>query len=360
VRFLHIADLHIGKQLDGYSLLDDQRFALDQLIEIAKDRQVDALVIAGDVYDKSVPSADAIGLFDAFLTQANAAGLLCFCIPGNHDSAERVGYAQQLLARQGMYFPPLFDGTITEIELPPSPQDSPSGAVSSTPVVFWLMPYLNPAKVRQFFPESDIGSSYTAAVKTVLETCNLDSAKWNVLISHQFVTAGSSDVARASEELNLGGVDNVDASVFDAFDYVALGHVHRPQRVGRDTLRYAGSLLKYSASEARYPKTAVLVELGKKQNDDALQMAEVGQTAPERVALDQAEPKQTQSREVEAAQTGLTYELIEIPCLHDLREIKGTLDELTSAEVISRADSEDYIVAVLTDTTPQLDAMNRL
>ena len=317
MRLLHLADLHLGKTVNGFSQTDDQRHILHEALRIAQDESVDAILLAGDLYDRSSPSAEAVSLLDGFLTRAADLGIAVLAIPGNHDSAERVAYAAGPLSRQGIYLAPAFDGSVRRVVL-----EDEHG-----PVAFWLLPFLKPASVRCFFPEADIGQDYTAALRTVLASCALDAAQRNVLLCHQFVTVGGAAPDRTDSELSLGGLDNVDASVFDAFDYVALGHVHRPQRVGRDQVRYAGSPLKYSLSEARDRKSAVLVDLGPKRE---------GERCAVRIELAPLEP------------------------LRDLRRITGPLAELVSDEVMRSADANDYIHAVLTDATPVIDALARL
>ena len=319
MKFLHLSDLHIGKHVNGFNMAECQRHALAQVLAMITEHKVNALVLAGDIYDKTSPSEEAVELFDWFITQVTELGVPCLGIPGNHDSAERIAYANQLLAKQGLHLPPVFAGDVTHLTL-----EDEHG-----PVTFWLLPFLRPVDVRRFFPEAEIGNDYTAAIRTVLEACPLSPDQRNVLVAHQFVTAGGSSPERADDEISLGGVDNVDASAFDAFDYVALGHVHRPQRIGRDTVRYAGSLLKYNISEARFAKSATLVTLGEKHPDDE-------------------------------AGACVTFQQLPLTPLRDLRQIKGPLAELISDQVAYAANNQDYIYAVLTDETTQIDALARI
>lgn len=314
MKVLHVSDLHIGKRVNGMSMLDDQRYILRQILDIAEKRQVSVLLIVGDVYDKASPSAEAVTVFDAFLTDAVAAGLHVLAIPGNHDSAERIAYAQGLLEKQGVCLPPVYAGEVERVEL----KDEHG------PVEFWLLPFLKPGDVRRFFPDEEIGDDYSAALRAVLGACAIDQGKRNVVLSHQLVTAYGTAPDRADDEIKLGGMDNVDVSVYDAFDYVALGHVHRPQRVGRDTVRYSGSPLKYSFSEARYGKSVALVELGEKRPGD-----DVGEC--------------------------VSFELIPLVPLHDVREIRGTL-----ADVLAMGAESDYLHITLSDEHPQLDAMAKI
>lgn len=318
MKVLHVSDLHIGKRVNGMSMLDDQRYILRQILDIAEKRQVSVLLIAGDVYDKASPSAEAVTVFDAFLTDAVAAGLHVLAIPGNHDSAERIAYAQGLLEKQGVCLPPVYAGEVERVEL-----EDEHG-----PVEFWLLPFLKPGDVRRFFPDEEIGDDYSAALRAVLGACAIDQGKRNVVLSHQLVTAYGTAPDRADDEIKLGGMDNVDVSVYDAFDYVALGHVHRPQRVGRDTVRYSGSPLKYSFSEARYDKSAALIELGEKKPGD-----DVGEC--------------------------VSFELIPLVPLHDVREARGTLADVLAMGTALDA-SQDYLHITLSDEHPQLDAMAKI
>ena len=318
MKVLHVSDLHIGKRVDGISMLDDQRYILRQILDIAEKRQVSVLLIAGDVYDKASPSAEAVTVFDAFLTDAVAAGLRVLAIPGNHDSAERIAYAQGLLEKQGVCLPPVYAGEVERVEL-----EDEHG-----PVEFWLLPFLKPGDVRRFFPDEEIGDDYSAALRAVLGACAIDQGKRNIVLSHQLVTAYGTAPDRADDEIKLGGMDNVDVSVYDAFDYVALGHVHRPQRVGRDTVRYSGSPLKYSFSEARYGKSVALIELGEKKPSD-----DVGEC--------------------------VSFELIPLVPLHDVREVRGTLADVLAMGTAHDA-SQDYLHITLSDEHPQLDAMAKI
>lgn len=318
MKVLHVSDLHIGKRVNGMSMLDDQRYILRQILDIAEKRQVSVLLIAGDVYDKASPSAEAVTVFDAFLTDAVAAGLHVLAIPGNHDSAERIAYAQGLLEKQGVCLPPVYAGEVERVEL-----EDEHG-----PVEFWLLPFLKPGDVRRFFPDEEIGDDYSAALRAVLGACAIDQGKRNVVLSHQLVTAYGTAPDRADDEIKLGGMDNVDVSVYDAFDYVALGHVHRPQRVGRDTVRYSGSPLKYSFSEARYDKSAALIELGEKKPGD-----DVGEC--------------------------VSFELIPLVPLHDVREVRGTLADVLAMGTALDA-LQDYLHITLSDEHPQLDAMAKI
>lgn len=314
MRLLHLADLHIGKQVNEFPMIEDQRFILDRVLEIVRERKVDVLLLAGDIYDRASPSAEAVACLDGFLSAVARSGAACFAVPGNHDSAERIAYASELMAGNGVFFAPVYDGSIARRTLSDEYGD----------VVFWPIPFLKPAHVRTFFPDADI-ADYTAALDCAIGACDIDPSVRNVAIAHQFVTFAGSAPERSDSELSLGGVDNVDARVFDAFDYVALGHVHRPQRIGRDVVRYAGSPLKYSASEIRYPKSAPLVDLGPKGD--------------------------------------VSVELVPLAPLHDMREVKGPLAALVSDETVSalsERERADYLHVVLTDDFPPIDALSSL
>ena len=250
MRFLHIADLHLGKQMNDVSLLPDQEYMLEQIASIAESEGAEAVLIAGDVYQRSSPQAEAMALFDRFVSRLSEAGKKVFIISGNHDSALRISYFSSLLRASGVYASEAFEGKMQSVSLR-------DGAGE---IVVWLLPFLRPSQVKRYLPEEKI-VSYQDAAEAVLRQSPIDPKKRNILLCHQFITGcETSD----SEEMAVGGLDNIDASVFDGFDYVALGHIHKPQRVLRDTLRYAGSPLKYSFSEANHKKSAVVVDVEEK------------------------------------------------------------------------------------------------
>lgn len=297
MKLIHLSDLHIGKRVNEFSMLDDQDYILRVLLEIIDRERPDGVLIAGDIYDKTVPSGEAVQLFDDFLARLAARDLAVFLISGNHDSPERVAFGRRILGKRRVFISPVYDGTLEPVTL-----EDEHG-----PVDVFLLPFIKPAHVRAAFPEEPV-ESYTDAVRLALSKAPLDPARRNVLVTHQFVTGA----ARCeSEELSIGGSDNVDGAVFDAFDYVALGHLHGPQRVGRDTLRYCGTPLKYSFSESGHTKSVTLVELGPK-----------GQVAVTAVPL---APRR------------------------DLREIKGPFAALTDRQHYESAPREDYLHVTLTD-----------
>ena len=311
MRLLHIADLHIGKRINEFSMLEEQRGILEQVLDMAEQERVDGILIAGDVYDKSQPGTEAVELLDAFLTRLTERKVLVFMISGNHDSPERLGFGHRMLRRNGLYIAGATGGTAAKISL----QDA-HGAVH-----VHLLPFVKPATVR---PHTDRPiASYDDAVRAVLEAAPVDTADRNILVAHQFVISGAHQPETSdSENLSVGGIDHVDVSAFDAFDYVALGHLHGPQRMGRDTVRYAGSPLKYSFSEIRQQKSAALLELGPKGM--------------------------------------LEIRLLPLVPRRDLRAIKGPLADLLRAGREASGGTEDYIHATLMDEEEVYDAVGQL
>lgn len=252
MKFLHLADLHLGRRLCDAPLLEDQRHILGEILEIARRESVDAVLIAGDVYDKPVPPVEAVALLDEFLTALSQLGAAIMLVSGNHDSSERLAFGGRLMDKRRVYVAPAFDGAA-----PPVTFSDAYGAVQ-----VFLLPFVKPAHVRRVYPEDPL-EDYTQAVAAVLRRWAPDPAARHVLLCHQLVTGGTRS---ESEYISIGGLDNVDGAVFDGFDYVALGHLHRPQSVGRETVRYAGSPLAYSFSEGEQEKSVTVVELLEKGN----------------------------------------------------------------------------------------------
>lgn len=250
MRILHTADLHIGKVFEKVSMLEDQKYILKQISDIAIRENVDAVLIAGDVYQRSAPQAEAMEVFDGFVTALTDAGKKVFMLSGNHDSAQRISYFSSLIKGAGVYAAQEFNGHLQTVTL-----TDEYGSVN-----IHMLPFVKPVIVKHLLPEAEIDSC-TDAVRAVLDASPINESERNILICHQFA-AGA--VPSDSEESSVGGLDIVDASVFDAFDYVAMGHIHKPQKMGRDTLRYAGSPLKYSFSEAAFEKSVVIADIGKK------------------------------------------------------------------------------------------------
>ena len=214
MKFIHLSDLHIGKRVNGVSMLEDQAYILEKILQQLDRIQPEAVLISGDVYDKSVPSAEAVTLFDDFLCALAERKLYVFIISGNHDSAERLAFGGRLLEDKGIYLSPVYDGSISPITL-----NDEYGSIH-----FWLLPFLKPVHVKRFYPQETI-ESYTDACRVAVQNMQLDPTQRNVLLAHQFVTGSATC---DSEEISVGGTDNVDAAVFADFDYVALGHIHGP------------------------------------------------------------------------------------------------------------------------------------
>ena len=250
MKLMHLSDLHLGKRVHEFSMLEDQQYILTEILRLAGEERPGGVLIAGDVYDKSVPSAGAADLLDDFLVRLSRMDIPVFLISGNHDSPERLAFGGRLMERSGVHIAPAYSGRVEPVTL----------TDEFGPVNIYLLPFVKPVHVRRFFPGQD-ASSYTGALSAAIGAMAVDPAQRNVLVTHQFVTGA----ARCdSEELSVGGADNVDVSVFGGFDYVALGHLHVPQQVGRETVRYCGTPLKYSFSEARRDKSVTIVELGEK------------------------------------------------------------------------------------------------
>lgn len=289
-------------------MIEDQKVILSQIMDIVSTEHPDAVLIAGDVYDKSVPSAEAVTLFDAFLCGLSQQKIPVLIISGNHDSPERLAFGGRLMEGAGIYIPPVYDGQVRSLTLSDRYGE----------VCFWMLPFLKPAHVRRFFPDSKI-DSYTDAIQTVIQSMDLDPNIRNVLLAHQFVSGATTC---ESEEASVGGLDNVDVSAFDGFDYVALGHLHGPQNVGSNRIRYCGTPLKYSFSESNHYKSVTVVELGQKGQLEV-------HTLPLRAA-------------------------------HDMRIIRGTFEEVTNKNNYASAGTDDYLHIILTDEDDVPEALGRL
>ncbi len=251
MKFLHLADLHIGKRLNDVSLLEDQKYALQQALEIAEG--VDGILIAGDIYDKPNPSSEAMSLFDWFLTSLVKLDKKVFMISGNHDSSIRISYFSDIIEKQGVYSSSEFEGVLQTVDL-----EDEYG-----PLHIHLLPFIKPVDVKRFYPDEEIGNDYQKAVEVVLKNSPVSKQERNIILVHQFITGSErSD----SEEISVGGIDNISYEVFDDFDYVALGHIHKPQQNGRETVRYSGSLLKYSFSETEQVKSFCIIDVKEKGN----------------------------------------------------------------------------------------------
>lgn len=308
MKFLHLSDLHIGKKVNEFPMLEEQEYILRQMINIIEEQNVEGVFIAGDIYDKPVPSAEAVKLFDDFLTRLAGKEIPVFVISGNHDSPERIAFGARLLNSRQIYLSHVFDGKTEPVIL----QDA------FGELAVYMLPFVKPATVRHAYPEETI-ESYQDAVKSAVAHMEIDESRRNILVAHQFVTGA---VRCESEDISVGGVDNVDVSLFDAFDYVALGHIHGPQTIGRETVRYCGTPLKYSFSEVNHKKAALLVTLGEK-----------GNTVIESIPL--------------------------IP-RRDMQEIKGSYMELTALDFYKNRNADDYMHITLTDEEDIPDAAAKL
>lgn len=308
MKFFHLSDLHLGRRMYEFSLIDDQKFILEELLCLAAEEHPDAVVIAGDIYDRAVPSAEAVELFDRFLCALAKRRIPVLAISGNHDSPERIAFGADLMTPSGVFLSPVYNGYVEPVSL-----SDAFGAVN-----FYLLPFIKPANVRRFYPEEAI-ESYTDALRCAVEHMNVDPSARNVLVTHQFVTGG---VRSESEDITVGGTDNVDAAVFDGFDYVALGHLHGAQSIGRETLRYSGTPLKYSFSEKDQEKSITVVEMGEKGS--------------------------------------VLISTLPLKPQRDMREVRGTYDELTLRGNYAGTNTDDYIHAVLTDENDIPNAFSRL
>ena len=317
MKLLHLADLHIGKRVYEYSMLEEQKNALLQAFQMAKEHEVDAVLVAGDVYDKTIPTIEGVKLFDTFLTALKAKQVPVFIISGNHDSAERLSFGRHLFENAEIYL----SGTYEEEILKKTLTDE-FGEVD-----IYLLPFLKPQQIEVAEGEEK-PQDYTEAIRLVLSRLNINKNNRNVLLAHQFVGGGSTEPQRAdSETQSVGGVDMVDYRVFEEFDYVALGHLHGAQHVGRESVRYAGSPVKYSFSEVCQVKSATLITLGEKKDGEA---------------------------------TDVTIQKLPFTPVHDMREIKGTLEQLTRPDVLAEGDCNDYMHITLTDEEEIYDVFGKL
>ena len=308
MKFIHLSDLHLGKRVNEFSMIEDQKYILLQTINIIDDEKPDAVIIAGDIYDKSIPSEEAMLLFDDFLLRLSKRNISVFVISGNHDSSVRLSDHSKLIENQGIYLSPVYDGTLKPVSM-----EDEYGEIN-----VYMLPFIKPVVVKQYFGDEEI-LSYTDAVRVAIKHMNVDCNKRNVLVAHQFVLGAATC---ESEEHIVGGLDSVSSDVFDCFDYVALGHIHGKQYIGRETVRYCGTLLKYSFSEKNHVKSVTVVDIKEKGNID---IREVMLT-----------PKR------------------------DLREIKGSYEDITNRKNYEGTNADDYVHIVLTDEEDVIDAIGKL
>ncbi|SHE95905.1 exonuclease SbcCD subunit D [Alkalibacter saccharofermentans] len=312
--FMHMADLHIGKRVNEFNMLEDQRYILKQALSIAQNNKVDVMLLAGDIYDKSLPPGEAVALLDEFLTDIVHNGMKAVVVSGNHDSPERLAFGRKLMQSEGVYVSGVFNGEMNILSL----RDD-FGLVN-----IYMLPFIKPLHVKKYFPKNEI-DSYTQAVKTVIDNAKVEDKMRNVLIAHQFVVSSGVEPMRSdSENISVGGLDHVEASAFDIFDYVALGHLHHPQSIGRDAVRYAGSPLKYSFSEAgaKKEKSVTIIEMKDKKN--------------------------------------IKISKIPLTPLRDMVEIKGPLKDLLDPENHKHQGLDNYIHATLTDNEEIIDAISKI
>lgn len=310
MKLLHLGDLHIGKTLGDFNLIEDQKYILEQILDMAKANSVDGILLAGDIYDKSIPSEEAVGVFDSFLHALAESKIMTFAISGNHDSDERLNFGSSLFEANQIYISAKYNGELYKKEV----QDE-HGKVN-----IYLLPFVKASQVRHFFPQEEI-DSYDAAVRVVLKQAQIDEKERNILVAHQFVAGmGAEPVLGGSEgatALNVGNVEKIGTDCFKAFDYVALGHIHSPQKVGREEIRYAGSILKYSLSEVNNHKSVPLITIGKKDE--------------------------------------VSIELLPLNPLRDMRHLKGKVSQLLDKNNIKAPN--DFIYVTLTEDDLVNDAM---
>ena len=308
MKIVHLSDLHLGKRVNEFSMLEDQAYILSSILRIIDEVGPEAVIVAGDVYDKPVPPAEAVELFDDFLWQLAQRKVQVFVVSGNHDSPERIAFASRLIDHSGIHLSPVYSGQVAPIAL----------ADEYGPVRFYMLPFVKPTHVRRYFEDKEI-SSYTDALRVAVDAMAMDKTVRNVLVTHQFVTGAARS---ESEDFSVGGTDNVDAAVFDGIDYVALGHIHGPQNIGEPRIRYAGTPLKYSFSEAGHVKSVTVATLGEKGN--------------------------------------LQVETIPLTPRHDLRELRGCYSDLVTRANYEGTATDDYLHITLTDEEDIPDVINRL
>ncbi len=308
MRFLHLSDLHLGKRVHNFSMIEDQRYILERILEIAEEEKISSVIVSGDVYDKPVPSAEAVKLFDEFLVSLSEKDLNVFVISGNHDSPERIAFGEKLMQKSRVFMSPVYDGSVKRVTV-----SDEYGEID-----VHLLPFIKPVHVRHFYEEEEI-TDYTKAMECVIAHMQIDTTKRNILVCHQFVTGA---LRSESEEISVGGLDNVEAMVFEAFDYVALGHIHRPQNVGSEKIRYCGTPLKYSFSEADHTKSVTIIDMKEKEN--------------------------------------ITVSTRELRPLRDMRKVKGMFGEVISEEFVKETDVNSYLQVSLLDENDVPNAFGKL
>lgn len=309
MKFMHLSDLHLGKKVNGYSMIEDQKYIINNILEIIDNENIQSVIIAGDVYDKSVPPVDAVELFNDFLEELENRNLYVFVISGNHDSPERIAFGNSFMRKSKIYFSPVYNGEINEIEL-----NDEYGKIN-----IWMLPFIKPLNVRKVY-EDKVINTYNDAVKTVIDNLKIDTNERNIMITHQFVTGAE---RTDSEEISVGGSDNIDVSNFDKFDYTALGHIHRPQNCKSERVRYSGTPLKYSFSEAKDKKSATIIDIKEKNN--------------------------------------ISIKTVPFKPLRDMVEIKGKYNDIMRLDFYKDTSyREDYMHIILTDEEDIPDVITKL
>ena len=312
MKLMHLSDLHLGKLVLEQSMIDDQKYILNQIIEIVKKEQVDIVLIAGDVYDKSIPTIEAVNLFSDFLTRLYKLKVLVFVISGNHDSKDRLSFGNELFVDNGIYIEGIFNGNLRC-----ETANDKYGKLN-----IYMLPFIKPVEIKRFYPD-EIIDTYEDAIKCILKHSSINKNERNIIMVHQFVTSLGEDVIRSdSESISLGGIDNIDVTLFKDFDYVAMGHIHGPQKVGRETARYSGSPLKYSFSEVNQKKSVCIIEFNSKED--------------------------------------INISKIPLIPIKDMRVIKGPFDKLISKEIVNLENKNDYLDVILTDDDYIINAIGKL
>jgi exonuclease sbcCD, D subunit len=309
MKIMHLSDLHLGKRVNEFSMLEDQIYILNEIINIIDEQKPKVIILAGDIYDKPIPPAEAVEIFDDFLYKLSKRNLYVFIISGNHDSPERIAFGSRLFDKSGIYLSPVYNGKISPICI-----DDKYGKIN-----FYMLPFIKPVHVRRFFPDAEV-YTYTDALSTVISDMHIDTAQKNILITHQFVTGSS---RTESEDISVGGSDNVDADIFKGFDYVALGHIHRSQCCDSEYIRYCGTPLKYSFSESKDTKSITVIDIKEKGN--------------------------------------IELDFIPLTPLRDMVEIKGSYNELMLKSFYENTSlTDDYVHITLTDEEDIPDVITKL
>ncbi len=312
MKLMHLSDLHLGKLVLEQSMIDDQKYILNQIIDIVKKEKVDIVLIAGDVYDKSIPTIEAVNLFSNFLTKLYKLKVLVFVISGNHDSKDRLSFGNELFVDNGIYIEGIFNGNLRC-----ETTNDKYGKLN-----IYMLPFIKLVEIKRFYPD-EIIDTYEDAIKCILKHSSINKNERNIIMVHQFVTSLGEDVIRSdSESISLGGIDNIDVTLFKDFDYVAMGHIHGPQKVGRETARYSGSPLKYSFSEVNQKKSVCIIEFNSKED--------------------------------------INISKIPLIPIRDMRVIKGPFDKLISKEIVNLENKNDYLDVVLTDDDYIINAIGKL